>query len=159
MDWTPIITALVGGAFSWFVRAKLSEYQKLKEELREKRSGVYANMLEPYIKIFSGLNADNKDSLQEAMAQVTSYEYRETAFRFTLLGSDSVVRAYNNLMQHIYNLESSEDPSQEESMKTIHLLGKLLLEIRRSLGNRGTTLSKTEMLKWLIKDIKEPQED
>lgn len=154
MDWSQIIAALLGGAFSWFVKSKLNEFRSLREELREKRSGIYADLLEPYIKVFTGSSAE--EGLQEIIEQVQSYEYRETHFRLTLLGPDEVVRAYNRFLQYIY---SQEDQDEADPVELLEHYGKLLLEIRRSLGNRGTTLTETEMLEGVIKDIEKVQEE
>jgi len=78
--------------------------------------------------------------------------YRKTAFNLNLFGSDEVVKAYNALMQHTYEAESTEKQDPKEMMR---LWGMLLLEIRKSLGNKKTKLDELDMLRAMIKDIDE----
>ena len=53
-------------------------------------------------------------------------------------------------MQYIYKAEADQNPDPKEMMR---LWGKLLLEIRKSLGNENTKLSELDMLRGFIKDI------
>lgn len=67
-----------------------------------------------------------------------------------LFGSDEVVCAYNNLMKHSYDVEVTGNKDPKEMMS---LWGTLLLEIRKSLGNKDTKLNKFDMLRAMVKDI------
>ena len=53
-------------------------------------------------------------------------------------------------MQHTYKREVAEKQDPKEMMR---LWGSLLLEIRKSLGNRKTKLDEWDMLRAMIKDI------
>jgi hypothetical protein len=63
-------------------------------------------------------------------------------------GSDPVVKAYNNFFQYLYNNESNPEPA-----KMMSLFGKLILEIRKDLGNSKTKLAEFDMLRFMITDI------
>lgn len=76
---------------------------------------------------------------------------KKTAFDLNLFGSDEVVLAYNNFMKLIYPYESETTEKREPKM--ILLWGKLLLEIRKSLGNKKTKLDELDMLRAMITDI------
>jgi hypothetical protein len=91
-----------------------------------------------------------------ALEKISSLEYRRTGFKLALMGSDRVVRAYNELMQYIYNQTTSQSSSHTKIL--MNRLGDLLLEIRRSVGNQNTSLRNLEMLEWLINDIRNLQE-
>jgi hypothetical protein len=151
MEWQQIpgylLSTVLGGIIVWFFRSKMEELRALEERLREERRKIYMQLLEPYIKIFA--NPEGK-GINEALRKFSSYEYRKTAFEFTLFGSDEVIQAYNNLMQHIYK---SQEPGHQDTEETIRLWGKLLLEIRKSLGNKKTKLGEIDMFKGMIKDI------
>ena len=151
MDWLqilgPTLLMVLGGIITWLIKSKIEELRAVEEKLREDRRNVYAQILEPYIRIFADLKGKGKD---EALKQVKSYEYRKTAFDLNLFGSDDVVRAYNDLMQHTYKAEATGNQNPNEMML---LWGKLLLEIRKSLGNKKTKLSEFDMLRAIIKDI------
>ena len=55
-------------------------------------------------------------------------------------------------MQYTYK---SEDSSEKDPKEMMRLWGVLLLEIRKSLGNRRTKLDEWDMLRGMIKDIDE----
>ncbi len=55
-------------------------------------------------------------------------------------------------MQHVYEAEST---GNQDPRKMMSLWGTLLLEIRKSLGNKKTRLNELDMLRGMIKDIDE----
>ncbi len=71
------------------------------------------------------------------------------------MGSDSVVKSYNNLMQYFYNMEENKSAEGEDSLKeTLELLGTFLLEIRKSMGNETTSLDQWDMCEWWMSDAR-----
>lgn len=48
--------------------------------------------------------------------EIKSYDYRKTSFDLALFGSDSVVRAYNALLQYGYKGEANENMEQRGEM-------------------------------------------
>lgn len=151
MDWLqilgPTLLMVLGGIITWFIKSKIEELRAIKEKLREERRNIYALILDPYIRLFADLKGKGPD---EALKRITSYDYRKTAFDLNLFGSDEVVLAYNNLMKHTYEAEATGNQDPKEMMR---LWGKLLLEIRKSLGNKKTKLNEFDMLRAMIKDI------
>jgi hypothetical protein len=89
-----------------------------------------------------------------------SLEYRQKAFRLSLVGSDSVVLAYNNLMQYFYqrNDQTQQPPAPVDVKEMMSLLGRFLLEIRRSMGNEATKLDNWGMLEWFLTDARKYRE-
>ena len=69
-----------------------------------------------------------------------SLEYRKTSFRLALIGSDPVVKSFNNLMQDAFSRSEGSSASPSDAKKMVSLLGDLLLEIRRSMGNETTKI-------------------
>ena len=94
-----------------------------------------------------------KSKGQIATEKIVSLSYRQTAFKLALMGSDDVVKSYNNLMQFFFN-QDPEQKADENIRRMLELLGNFLLEIRRSVVNEKTSLSNLEMHKWLITDIR-----
>ncbi|MCY4186265.1 MAG: hypothetical protein OXD45_13265 [Rhodobacteraceae bacterium] len=91
-----------------------------------------------------------------AISKMQSLEYRKTSFRLALIGSDGVVESHNDLLQYFFNLPDNSEPNQlNEGMA---LLGKFLLEIRKSLGNEATKITRNGMLEWFIKDARKVME-
>jgi len=66
-----------------------------------------------------------------------------------LFGSDDVVKAYNNYFQYLYKYEDKNG----NPIEMIEILGNVILEIRKDLGNSKTALNQFDMLRFLITDI------
>ena len=149
MEWLqilgPSLLIVIGGLITWVIKSKIEELKATEEKLRGERIKIYEQILDPYIQLLSNL-----EKSEEAMKRITSYEYKKTSFNLYLFGSDSVVRAYNQMMQYAFKSENSKT---QEPRKWATLWGKFMLEIRKSLGNKGTKLSHFEMLEGWIKDI------
>ncbi len=105
---TPILVLFLTGA-GWKIRQSIEHKTKLEEKLRDDRIEIYHQILEPYIIILmpdAAWNLDpknkGKDKNNEATAKLLSLEYRKLSFRLSLIGSDNVVKAFNNLYQYFY---------------------------------------------------------
>jgi hypothetical protein len=151
MEWLkvlgPTLLMVLGGIITWFTKSKIEELHAIQEKLREERRKTYAQILDPYIRLFSDIKGKGPE---KALEKITSYDYKKTAFDLNLFGSDEVVCAYNNLMKHSYEVEVTGNKDPKEMMS---LWGTLLLEIRKSLGNKDTKLKKFDMLRAMVKDI------
>lgn len=148
--WEIIIAIIIvifgsGSIVGIIIQNRIQKLQSIEEKLREERRKVYTELLRPFIELFSKPNKPEK-----VMAHILSLEYRQTSFDLNLVGSDEVVRAYGNLMQHIYHNNSNDGKNSSEM---IRLWAVLLLEIRKSLGNKSTKLNEKDMLRHLITDI------
>ena len=89
-----------------------------------------------------------------AAQKLLSLEYRQKGFKLSLVGSDPVVKAYNDLMQFFYSHSGAEGGSKLDHREMMALLGEFLLEIRRSMGNEATTLDNWGMLEWFMTDAR-----
>jgi hypothetical protein len=151
MNWLqllgPPLLIVLGGIITWFIKSRIEELRAVEEKLQEERRNIYSQILAPYIQLF----ADLKDKgPTQAMKMIKSFDYKKTAFDLNLFGSDEVVRSYNNFMQYMYKHELS---GIQDTKEMLRLWGELLLEIRKSLGNKKTKLTEFDMLKSMIKDI------
>lgn len=112
MDWLSIAApalfaaafTTIGGLVVWYLQSRIERIRQLEQKLSDDRRRLYAEALDPFIRIFAGIKDPKQTAI--AMKNVTSYEYRRTVFHLTLFGSDEVVRAYNDMMQHIYQSET-----------------------------------------------------
>lgn len=157
---TPILVTIVGGIV-WKYRQSIERKIRLEEQLRDDRIETYNQILEPFIVIFmsdeawkSNSRNKKKDKFQVAMSQMLSLEYRKTSFRLSLVGSDSVVISYNNLIQYFFEKSDTSSSSPSEAREMISLLGSFLLEIRKSMGNEATKIDNWGMLEWFITDAR-----
>ena len=172
---TPILLIVLSG-IGWFIKSRLETSQKAEEELRRRaekleeeirgdRLQVYNDILEPFIMLFTKEEASSgnrahrgKSKKERALEIMLSLKYRQAAFKLTLFANDGVVKAYNELMQFSYKMESTAESSEGHdpnatSLQILGVFGAFLLEIRKSVGNEASSLSNFEMLEWMIKDI------
>lgn len=172
---TPILLLFLGG-IGWLIQNRIQS-SKAKEEiqtariaelegkLREDRISIYNALLEPFFLIFTADAAfaqdpkfKNKNKNELAFAKMLSVEYRQIGFKLSLIANDSVVRAYNQLMQFFYHTESDERSIEVKTSHWIALMGTLLLEIRKSMGNEGSSLDQWEMIEWFMLDAHKMKE-
>ena len=141
---------------------RLQRRMELESKLREDRLAVYNRILEPFMMVFTADEAwradpRNKGKDKNALVQqkLLSLEYRQDGFRLSLLGSDEVVRAYNDLMQYFFRRgKDAPAPEVSDVRDWMDLMGRLLLEIRRSMGNEATKLDNWDMLEWFLTDAR-----
>lgn len=150
MDWLqnilPTLLVVSTGLITWFLKDKSEKLKLQREKLIEEKRANYEKILEPIIRTFAG--AKDKVELAKAIKQVQSFEYKKSAFQLMLFGSDNVVNAYNDYFQYLYKDESEKNP-----IEMLNSLGKVILEIRKDLGNNKTVLKEFDMLRFMITDI------
>ena len=95
-----------------------------------------------------------KDRYKIATEKMLSLEYRKTSMRLSLIGSDSVVSAYNELMQYVYNRSETSTSHPSDNWEMVSRLGDFLLEIRKSMGNESTNIDNWGMLEWFLNDAR-----
>lgn len=139
----PLITLLIGIYFQKQRDKLLIEQETFFQKKREN----YFRVIEPIVLMIS--NASNKKEQEKVIQKILTNEYRKEVLALSLYGNDLVVKAFNNLFQFIYN----EEKLKENPTLLIPLLGKILVEMRKELGNKNTTLDEFGVLEFLIKDI------
>ncbi len=150
MDWVAQGAITVGvGVVVWYLTSRVESIRREKESLQDERRKIYSQVLEPYIRIFAG--AKKPTETKKAISSITSFEYRRASFELTMIGSDDVVRALNEMMQFSYRMGDGGSSASPEDL--LRYWGGLLLAIRRDLGNKGTKLSEVDMFRSQIKDI------
>ena len=151
---TPFLVLILSG-IGWMISNRIEKARQVEEKLRQDRIDIYNAVLQPHIIMFAkdeGLPEKYKGKNKEAVLKeiLLSLEYKQAAFKLSLIGSDEVFRAYSNLMQYFY----TNDLKQDTSLEGMRLLGVLLLEIRKSVGNEKTSFVPFEMLEFAITDIR-----
>ena len=125
-------------ALGWRLRHILERRVALEDKLRDDRIAVYMGILEPFIILFTSDEAwqsdpknKGRDRFHIAGQKMISPAYRNSGFRLVLMGSDAVVRAYNDLMQFFFERSQQTVPSEADIRQMLALLGTFL---RRSAG-------------------------
>jgi len=148
----PPVLTLAAGAVGWFLKSKIEAARAVEDRLRQDRIKVYAEILEPVLAPFTESDFKARHVAQRPSPTVL----KKAGFQLALMGSDPVVTAWNTLMRHLYKADPNDNAAGSASLK---LLGHLLLEIRRSIGNQRTRLDDWDMLTWLLKDIESHRAD
>ncbi len=166
---TPFLLMVIGG-FGWVIKQKIENGQTrldsqrarisdLEDKLREDRIETYNALLEPFFLLFTSEEAfsldrkfKGKDKNDIAISKMLSVEYRRIGFKLSLVANDEVVRCYNKLMQFFYHIEEDKRPLMIKASHWIALMGELLLNIRKSMGNEESKLDSWEMIEWFMSD-------
>jgi hypothetical protein len=133
----------LGGFLAWAVRSTIEDYREAERQLTAERRELYEQVLEPFLipLVTADDEADAATALQEAA--FASPEYRRAVFQMTLFASDEVVRAFGDITN------SGTNPSANPMV----LWARLLLAIRKSVGNKGSQLKLVDMLRPTINDL------
>lgn len=152
----PIVIFIVGN--------RITNLRQLEEKLRNDRIEIYNKILEPFFLIFSTeaiiqgslkyKKEKPKTGVELASEKLLNLDYQTYSFKLSLIGSDEVFRAYNNLMQAYFHLSEIGDEHTNAGEHLIMYMAVLLLEVRKSLGNDATKLHALEMLEWKITDMR-----
>ncbi|MEZ8602042.1 hypothetical protein [Vibrio splendidus] len=142
---TPIIV-LVVSSVGWKIKQNIERKIELENKLRDDRIDIYNQILEPFIIILMSDAAwemdkrnRGKNKADVGSAKMLTLEYRRLGFKLALMANDEVVKAYNDMMQYLYNMNENGQP--ENFLKDMmRLLGTFLIEIRKSMGNEATKL-------------------
>ena len=157
---TPLLVLVLTGA-GWKFRKSIDRRLALEDKLREDRINTYNIILEPFTILLMTQAAwehekqnKNKSKDDIAVGKLLSLDYRKAAFKLSLIANDDVVLTYNELMQFFYS-QGDQPVTSDEKLKTmLGLLGKFLLEIRKSMGNEATKLDYWQMLEWFMTDVR-----
>lgn len=152
-----IAVALIVGLMGWLLRYYFDSVRREKERLQDARLDIYIQILEPYIRLFTG--AKNPKEYEKAAKQIVSFDYRQTSFKLKMMGSDKVVIALNNLWQHFYASDRDQNTTDKKGQddqtvnyQGIMLVGDFFLTIRKDIVKK-TKLNNRDMLRDIIKDL------
>ena len=162
---TPILVIILTGV-GWKYRQSIERTFKLEEKLRDDRIDIYNKILDPFIILLmtdAAWESDKKNRGKSrtdiGISQALSLEYRRTSFKLILIGSDSVVLAFNDMFQYFYdNADLGKKVDDTQTVKLLLLLGDFLLEIRKSMGNEATVIDGWGMLEPFITDARKYRE-
>ncbi|WGV98038.1 hypothetical protein QF117_04050 [Vibrio sp. YMD68] len=157
---TPIIVLIIS-TLGWKIKNNIERKIDLENKLRDDRIEIYNKILEPFIILLmsdaawkSDKNNKGKDKNTVGTNTMLTLEYRRHGFKLALMADDSVVKAYNNLMQYFYNMEENNSEATDFLKDMMELLGNFLIEIRKSMGNEATELDFWDMCEWWMSDTR-----
>lgn len=116
--------------------------------LRDERRRIYLQVLDPYIEVLHALG--NGLPAAEANARLGSVNHRKAAFELKLVGTDEVVGAFNVFARYIVDARTLPTESPGTLLRN---WASLLLAIRKSVGEPGTSITPRDMVVDWINDI------
>lgn len=158
---TPLLVIILS-AIGWRFKSSVERKIDLENRLRDDRIDIYNQILEPFIILLMSEVAWAQDKKNKninknelAISKMLTLDYKKLGFKLSLMGSDPVVKSYNNLMQYFYNMGENKSTESENFLKEmLELLGTFLLEIRKNMGNESTSLDHWDMCEWWMSDTR-----
>ena len=148
----PIVTALIAAVAMWLVQKNLQEKRDIERRLSEKRHEIYMDILDVFIRSITGEYDD-----QKVKEKAFSNERKKISFDLALIGDDSVIKAYNKLLD--YSTALKKDEKSSDKYEELKLFARLLIEIRKSVGYKKTKLTEVDILRPFIKDAEKLREN
>ena len=148
-----LVIAAVISLYGWFIKSYLAESRKARERLWPERRNLYMKFQDPFIRFFHGVAVESQEEQDKALKEITSYEFRQTAFEVVLISSDEMVNTYNEFMRKTY--EGSLPGASKGASSGLVLLeiwSRILLAIRKDIVMK-TKLGNWDMVRWMITDI------
>ena len=152
-----IVVALIAASTQRRMAA-LDRQSQIEAQLSAARRDLYTEILRPFLTIVTpdavwdrDPRTRGVDKLKEAEQQILSNAYQDAKYQLMFVGSDEVVRAFNELMQKFFRAGSTP----ASSLDVMPDYSALLLAIRRGAGNDATKLDKWEMLEAFVNDVRE----
>jgi hypothetical protein len=150
----PILAAVIG-FLVWFLQNRISKIQEEQDKLFDQRREIYAEILEPFIRIHVG--ASDPEELARASAQLKSIEFKRNAFRFSLIAEDEVVRSFNDMIGYIASF-GNQSKRKPDGAVIVEKWGAFLLVLRKSFGNKATELTERDVLRCLLNKLDDDPE-
>lgn len=142
------------GAFTiWLVR---STYEARRDERRrgyEHRRDVYLQLLSTFQGIFGQTRATGSAEPSTDLVE----DLRDASNKLYLEASDSVYRAFRGMLRNAQAQEAATDGTDKAAMgmRSIHSLGCFMLEMRKDIGFKKTSLDEQDYLRQLLTDYEE----
>ena len=148
-----IATAIVA-LLSAIITLAVTHWSKRREELFARKREMYDKLLRPYVAVFHEILAEKHNV--RPLTQKKVGDILELSFLLPLYVPDRVFRAFQLVQRHANELQSSSEKNREKIATEFYLsLGDLLLEIRKDLGYKRTSLKGIDIIRNMIRDIDE----
>lgn len=153
----------IGGLITWFIKSRKDDTLLSEEKSRDFKIKTYEELLEPFITVFTFTLTEKEK--QSGIDKLKSLEYRKASFNLMTFGSDEVVKSFNKIMQAFFTINANDfkdsgngEGSEEYALIMLTLISDWLLNIRKDLYTEKTKLKRSEMLEFMINDIKKFEE-
>lgn len=142
--WTAIV-----GAIAWAIRSNIEQKREHQRLLAESKRNHYLQFLE-FLSRSVSTSKEGATSSKGLQSPKAIAELRMWSLRLTLIGSDSVVNAWNTA-----RLDSTLSLQSNNEFGVLRSWGRLWLEMRRDSGHPDTKLEVSDVLASFVNDIEE----
>lgn len=135
---------LLGAGIGYLIKSYLEKKKEINTELNRQRREIYQSFVNLIIDIFS--NSKLKvDSSEQNLKQL--FEFYK---KYVLFASPSVIKAFSDYFQYLYNQNKEEDLKLHLSLIT-----RIMLEMRKDIGldNKGLGNNGEMLMRALITDF------
>jgi hypothetical protein len=154
MDYS-FMTALIpvaAGLLGSLVTLAFTHWSRGREDRLKRKQELYDRLFRPYIAIFQELLAE-KHNIQP-LTQRKVGEIAELSFLLPMYVPDQLFRAFQQVQNKANKLRSTPESEQLKVLLEYYLaLGNLVLEVRKDLGYRRTSLKGIDIMRNVIHDI------
>jgi len=138
-----VLVPAIVGLVSTLVTLGVTHQLKRREELLERRREMYDKLLRPYIAHFHEIFAEIRNVKPRTKKQFGAIQ--ELSFVLPLYVPDQVFRAFQKVQVQGVKFDLGLDSEKERLLTHFYLaIGDLILEIRRDLGYKRTTLTSVD---------------
>lgn len=154
---SPILLT-IGGIVSWLLKSKKEETLNAEIRSREYKIQTYKTLLNPFIATLTTTILEK--NRQKEIDKIKTLEYKKASFDLTTFGSDRAIKIFNKIMQTFYHSDEFRDDNgnfdkENYGNRLIALMSEFLLVIRKDLYKSNTKLNRSEMLEFMITDMRE----
>jgi len=150
-----LIAALISVAAAFvgsLITLAFTHWSKSREELLNRKREMYDKLLRPYIALFHEMLAEKQNV--PPLTQCKVGEIAELSFILPMYVPDKIFRAFQQVQQKANKLQSDSEIEKAKVLTEYYLaLGNLVLEVRKDLGYKRTSLKGTDIIRNVIHDI------
>lgn len=139
MPWGQIGLVVLGAVVGAIATAWRQNWLARRQHLRERRAELYNELLAPYAQAL----AEPDDP--EILEYVQSADYYKHRFKFVAEAEDDLIREHNDMLAKFRELEGG-GTTDEDVRTSMAAVADLLLKVRKGMGNKGTGLTRAEVL-------------
>jgi hypothetical protein len=152
LNFLPALITVAGGVVGSLITLAFTHWSKSREDRLKRKQEMYDRLLRPYIATFHELLAEKQNV--PPLTQRKVGEIAELSLILPMYVPDRLYRAFQQVQQKANKLKSTPENEQAKVLTEYYLaLGNLVLEVRKDLGYKRTSLKSTDIMRNVIHDI------
>jgi hypothetical protein len=152
LSYLPALITVAGTLVISIITLTYTHWAKSREDRLKRKQEMYDKLLRPYIAYFHEILA--KKHNVEPLTQKKIGDIAELSLILPMYVPDQLFRAFQKVQQKGTKLDSTFDSEREKVLTEYYLaLGDLLLEVRKDLGFKRTSLKGADIIRNVVRDI------